>query len=116
MLFGVGAIACLILGIFGFSTGLAIYGLESTQPFSPIGATVIGVGLLKGFTAFSLWFEKDYAITLGRIDAILGIAVCAFSMIGLPLMGYTSFSFRIELLLLIPYLIKLNKIAPDWTS
>ncbi len=52
----------------------------------------------------------------GQIDAILGIVICIFSM-SLPFIvnrpGF-GFSIRLELLLLIPFLIKLGKIKNEW--
>jgi len=70
--------------------------------------------LFKAITAFSLWFEKEYAIILGKIDAILGIGLCIISMAILPFFSDVHITLRLELVLLIPYLIKLNKIQSDW--
>lgn len=115
MLFGVLAIGCLILGLFGYTASLAFYGFESNEPLSLTGLLVIIVMVFKGFTAFSLWFEKDYAITLGKIDAIVGIVLCVVYMAVLPFFIETfNITFRLELALLIPYLMRLNKIQKQW--
>lgn len=117
MLFGLLAFVCLILGIIGFKTALSFYGFETTEPFSLNGVIVILVAIFKGFTAFSLWFEKDYAVKLGKIDALIGIVLCTISMFVLPfLQNNFGISIRLELALLIPYLIKLNKIQKEWET
>ena len=115
MIFGVAAIGCLLLGLFGIPENLSLYGFESNQQFSLTGIIILVVAIFKGITAFSLWFEKDYAIILGTIDAITGIILCVVFMTVLPL-AIANFhaTIRLELILLIPYIIKLNKIQPEW--
>jgi len=115
MILGVAAIGCLLAGLFGIPESLALYGFETNQPFSLTGVIILIIAIFKGITAFSLWFEKDHAIILGTIDAITGIVLCVIFMVVLP---YTIENFhatiRLELILLIPYLIKLKKIQPEW--
>lgn len=117
MLFGILSFVCLILGFTNIKPSLAFYGFETTEPFSLIGLTVIAVGILKGITAFALWFEKDFAIKIGKTDAIIGIILCGISMFVLPFIqnGY-NITIRLELALLIPFLIKLNKIQRQWET
>ena len=115
MLFGVLAILCLISGFFGVLPSLAFYGFETNQPLSLIGLLIISIAVLKGFTAYSLWFEKDFAIKLGKIDAILGIVICVFSMFFIPLLLETNqITFRLEIIFLIIFLVQLNKIEQKW--
>ena len=115
MFFGIFSITCLILGFTDIKPALAFYGFESNEPFSLNGIIVISVGVIKGITAFSLWFEKGFAIKLGKIDAIIGIIICGISMFVLPFLqdGFIL-NIRLELLLLIPFLLKLNKIQKEW--
>jgi uncharacterized BrkB/YihY/UPF0761 family membrane protein len=115
MIFGLLAFVCLLLGFTNIKPSLAFYGFETNEPFSVIGMLVITVGILKGITAFSLWFEKNFAIKLGKIDAIVGIIICVISMLILPYLndGF-NFQIRLELALLIPFLLKLNKIEKEW--
>ncbi|WP_338375261.1 hypothetical protein [uncultured Flavobacterium sp.] len=117
MLFGLLSLVCLILGFTNIKPALAFYGFETNEPFSLNGLIVISVGLLKGITAFALWFEKDFGIKIGKIDAIIGIALCIISMVVLPFIqdGF-NVTIRLELALLIPFLIKLNKIQKEWES
>jgi hypothetical protein len=72
------------------------------------------VFILHGFTAYSLWFEKDYAIKLGVLDAIIGIVLCLFSMT--VSFYYSHFTIRLEMILLILFLFKLLKIRAKWDS
>ncbi len=117
MLFGVLALVCLILGFTNIKPDLAFYGFETNEPFSLIGLMVISIGFLKGITAFALWFEKDFAIKIGKVDAIIGIVLCIASMLILPFVQDGSIiTIRLELALLIPYLIKLNKVQNEWES
>ncbi len=106
-----------VLGLTGQPIQLAFYGFETLDAASIIGIGLMLVFLLKGITAFGLWTEKDWAIQLGVFDAIIGIAVCIFSMFINPIIdadpGF-NITFRLELVVLIPYLFKLRKIKPEW--
>jgi len=66
--------------------------------------------------AYGLWSEKSGAIKLAIVDAILGIAICIGVMLAPIYMDQTSFTFRLELLLLIPYLLWLFKTSRRWES
>lgn len=106
-----------LMGLFGSNAQLALYGLETNNPLSPLGLFIAMLFLLKGFTALSLWTEKDWAVKLGIAEAILGIAICCAVMFLIPILNQDSgfrFNFRLELALLIPYLLKLQKIKSSW--
>lgn len=116
LIFGAIAPLGLILGILGYKFEISLYGFETNEPISIIGISMIFIFLFKGFTAYSLLKEKDWAIILGIMDAIIGIALCSFAMF-YPLFASNagvSLTFRLELVLLIPYLLKMIKIKPDW--
>jgi len=115
MFFGILAILCLILGLFGIKPELAFYGFETNEAFSLIGILIITIGIIKGITAYSLWFEKDYAIKLAKIDSYIGIVLCGISMLVLPFFADEfNIKLRLELALLIPFLMKMNKIEIEW--
>lgn len=118
MVFGALALACLIMGLFGMQMSLAFYGLETTEPLSVIGLIIIGIAVLKGGAALALWMEKAYAINLAMADAIIGIAVCGLVMI-YPILASQEgfkFTFKLELVLLIPYLVKLVNLKGAWVA
>jgi len=115
MLMGVAGIACLTIGIFGGTADLSLYGFETKEPLSLTGSLIIALMLFKAFTAYSLWFEKDNAIQLGKIDAIAGIVICVISMVAIPIfVKDAGVSIRLELLLLLPYYYKLENIKNAW--
>jgi hypothetical protein len=119
MIFGALALICFFLGFFNMSVDLSFYGLKTNQPFSLIGLIIISLALFKGFTAYSLWFENDNAINVAIVDSILGITLCSMSMFAFPFLGDENsfeFSFRLELVLLVPYLVKLNRIKKEWET
>jgi hypothetical protein len=119
MLMGVGAIATLIASPFISNFQLSIYGFETNTPLSGVGVFIIAILIFKGFTAYSLWFEKQNAMTIGKIDAVTGIIICAASMFIIPFTSESEsshFDLRLEILLLIPYYLKLNKMEYEWDN
>ena len=117
MILGAGAVLGLIYGIFKNELHLSIYGFESEKPFSLMGIFIFIILTFKGLSAYLLWFEKDKAINIAKIDAIFGIVLCIISMVLMPLvMENSRFTFRLEILLLIPYLLKLNGIEYAWDN
>jgi len=119
MIMGVGAIAALIVSPFISNFQLSIYGFETNTPLSGVGVFIITILIFKGFAAYSLWFEKQNAMTIGKIDAVTGIIICAASMFIIPFIsesGSSHFDLRLEILLLIPYYLKLNKIEYEWDN
>jgi hypothetical protein len=106
-----------ILGLFGIQFQISFYGFTTSNPLSYVGLCLIGIFVFKGIVALGLWTEKDWAIILGQIDAVLGIIICIFNMFIYPFINnHTGFGFsiRLELLLLIPFPIKLWNIKIDW--
>jgi len=117
MILTVCAVGALIMNIFIPTVNISIYGFSSNTAFSGTGMFIIAIMLLKGFTAYSLWFEKPNAISIGKIDAICGVVICIASMFVLPFMNNNShFMFRLEILLIIPYYMRLNKIEYEWDN
>ncbi len=117
MIMAVCAIGTLPFNLFIPHVDLSFYGFESNTAFSVTGIFIITIMLFKGFAAYLLWFEKENAISIGKIDAILGIVICIVSMFAIPFISENShFNFRLEILLLVPYYLKLNKIEYEWDN
>lgn len=117
MLLAVCAAGSLIMNLFISNVNLSIYGFSSETAYSGTGIFIIAVMLLKGFAAYSLWFEKPNAIIIAKIDAVCGIAICIASLFILPFSTADGhFSLRLEILLLIPYYMKVNKIEYEWDN
>ena len=104
-----------IYGLFGNDFDLSLYGFKTSDTTSVLGIGLVLMFLLKGVVAFGLLKEQNWAIKLGFVDAIVGILACVFVMI-YPLIDAGSFTFRLELIILIPYLIKLDKIKEEWEA
>ena len=66
--------------------------------------------------SFDLLKEKDWAIKLGIIDSILGISICILLMLYPLINTEMKSTFRIEIIFLIPYLLKLLKIKSTWEN
>lgn len=117
MLMSAFGLASLIGNAFTENINLSLYGFSSNTAYSGIGIFIIATMTFKGFAAYSLWFEKANAITIAKIDAIVGIAICIASMFIIPFTtGDGHISFRLEILLLIPYYIRINKIEYEWDN
>lgn len=115
MILGACGLASLIGNAFTDNVSLSLYGFSSNTAYSGIGIFIIAIMALKGFAAYSLWFEKPNAIIIAKIDAIVGIVICIASMFINP-SDNGFISFRLEILLLIPYYLKINKIEYEWDN
>lgn len=108
----------IILGVLGYNFQISLYGFETTGPISLIGIALSILFLLKAVVAFGLITEKDWAIKLAIVDAIIGILVCIYAMVYPiinPQPGLNA-SLRLELIALIPYLLKMKKIQFEWEN
>ena len=105
-----------VLGLMGFTAQLSLYGLETNEPLSLIGITITALFIIKGITAFGLLKEKDWAIKIGIADAAIGIVICTLIMLYPFINSDAKFSLRLELVALIPYLLKLLKIKTQWEA
>lgn len=115
MFLGAVVICCIIARSFGVYSLMDLYGLQTNDPFSLVGLILSTTALFKAFTAWALWFEKDDAIKLGIVDAAIGIVLTLTVMLVLPytIHGFPT-NYRGEIILLIPYLIRLDKIKKPW--
>ncbi|KAF2327302.1 hypothetical protein [Flavobacterium daemonense] len=117
MILAVCGLFTLIGSAFSNNVQLSLYGFETNTAYSVIGIFLIAVMTLKGYAGYSLWFEKANAISIAKIDAIIGVVICVASMFVIPFTsGDGHIQLRLELLLLIPYYIKINKIEYEWDN
>ncbi|MRX40673.1 hypothetical protein GJU43_15405 [Flavobacterium sp. LC2016-23] len=117
MLLGICAAGSLIGNLFTPNIDLSLYGFTSNSAYTGTGLFIIAIAAFKGFAAYSLWFEKPNAILIGKIDAVCGVVICIASMFILPFTTRDGhIQIRLEILLLIPYYIKLNKIEYEWDN
>ena len=111
----------IILGLLGKSFQMSLFGLSSTEPISATGLILIFIFALKWMTGFGLWTEKDWAINISQFDAITSIILCTVMIFINPFTEIISeqgvrYEFRFELVILIPYLIKISTIKPAWKN
>lgn len=104
-----------IMGLLKYNFEISLLGLTTNQPISIIGLFLILLFAFKGVTAFALWTEKNWAVDLAKIDAIISIVVC-FLVMGYALFVLHSFSLRLELIVLFLYYYKMNQIQYDWEN
>lgn len=119
MFMGVCCVGTLIASSFLDNVYLSLYGFMSSTAYSITGIFIISIMILKAYAAYSLWFEKDNAIIIAKIDAIVGIVACIASMFVIPFTtsdGDSNIVFRLEIAFLIPYYIKINKIEYAWDN
>lgn len=114
--FGVIAPLGFIYGIIGNSFELSLYGFETYEPISLMGLSILALFLLKGTVGFGLWLEQDWAVLLAKIDAVIGILICIYSLFILPFININSdfINLRLGLIILIPYLTRLFEIEKRW--
>lgn len=112
MILGGCAVLNLFVLFFGIGVNAAIYGLEDVLP-APFGTLIMLLLLIfNGIVGYLLWFEKDQALYWGKIAAITGIVVTAFSTFASFVTGH--FMFRLEFIALIPFLLKLHEMRYEW--
>lgn len=105
----------LVLGIIMHSFEPALYGIESNTLYSSAGIFVVVLFIFKAVTAFGLLKHKYWAIKVGITDAIMGIIICCGVML-YEMTQHTQFMFRLELIALIPYLLKLKNMKHSWEN
>lgn len=101
-------------GLLGNSASIEFYGLSGDNSLSIMGISLTIILIFKAFTAYSLWFEKDNAITLAKIDATAGVIICISMMIIQPIVYGGGVSIRFEIIFLIAFYSKINQIEYAW--
>ncbi len=116
LVLGVFVVGIAFASIFEFSTVLSLYGFSTTEIWSPVGILLLFVFILKAVTSYGLIAKKSWAIKLGITDAGLGIFLCLFVIVYTIATKGFNFSMRLELLFLVPYLLRLLRIRVEWES
>jgi hypothetical protein len=115
LVLGALALPGIVFGILGYQFSLSLLGLTTTEPFSIDGIVIMTLFVFKATISYGLLWEKDWAVILGIIDAILSISICLLMMFySLLELNGGNISLRLELVILIPYLFRLLKIRSIW--
>lgn len=109
-----------VISVLKFKFQLLLLDIFTNDPLSPIGIMLTLFYVYKGVVAYALWTEKDWAIKVAKIDAILSIILCCFATVYNFVVpqdnGSRRLNFAIELIIIIPYLNKMNKIQSAWEN
>ena len=108
-----------ILSSLDLKPNIALYGFQTSNPLSNTGLMILLLFTLKGIVAYGIFKERIWAFKLGKIDAIIGIILCILQFGIIELLDNSSsirFEFRLELLILIPYVIYLSKNEKSWSK
>lgn len=103
----------LMFGFFIENFNLSLYGFEANKPYGLTGIFLTALFILKGIASYGLWYEQDWGIKIAKIDAVIGLCICGISMFVFPFFT-KNFELRLEVVVLILYLVKLQKIQKIW--
>jgi len=118
MIFGVVNFFILILASVNIISliDLSLYGIQASKPFTTLWILILSLFLLKGIVAFGLWVGIKWGVNLAIVDAIVGVFICLFVLI-YPFLDndpINNITLRLELVVLIPYLLWLFRIRKIW--
>lgn len=92
-----------------------IFGLQYRgSPFHPMALFICAVILSLAVSAYGLLFGKSWGLNACLATGYGGVAICLGTMVYALMQG--QFTLRLELLVQLPYLIKLHRIRPLWPS
>ena len=109
----------IILNLLDFKPEIAIYGLGSNSIFDAMGIIILLVFIIKAIVSYGILRKEIWAFKLALFDGILGIVICIskFGLIDiLSDRSNINFEFRLELLILIPYLIYIARNKLNWEN
>ena len=112
-----GLIASFIMYMIQGTYNFSIYGIQSDGLFSLLGLLSTISFIIKGIAAIGLLTEKNWAVRMAIIDGFLSTCLAAYSLIFHIWIwdgNFSGFNLRLELLLIVPYLIKMIRIRKDW--
>jgi hypothetical protein len=93
---------------------IMLFGLEHYgSPFDLKALLISSILMLNAVAAYGLLFAKDWGIKVSTSAGWISFGVCGFTM-AYALFAENYLSIRLELIALIPYLMKLREIAPQW--
>jgi hypothetical protein len=100
--------------IFGFSASYAMFGLEYEGNAKALMPLVIStVILINGLCAYGLIFGKDWGLSACIVFGYIGLALTLGSML-FEVIFNGSMMIRLEPIIQIPYLVKLNRLKAQW--
>ena len=113
----VGLVVSFVIDMIQGTYNLSIYGMHADELFSVLSIVSIVSFIIKGIAAIGLLAEKNWAVKVAITDGILSTCLATYSLIfyAWTINGnFSGFNLRLELLLIIPYLVKMVRIRKDW--
>lgn len=106
--------------IYGAVTGVegtfGLYGLEGTGSVtSPLPIAIMLLFVAHAVCAYGLLFGKSWGVNACIALAYISVLLCLVPTI-IEIARHSSLFFRLELIILIPYLVKLHKMLPGWNG
>jgi len=93
-----------------------IFGLHHQgAPFDPMALAISAIILSLAASAYGLLFGKSWGLAACMVTGYGGVAICLGTMAH-SVASQGTLTIRLELLLQVPYLVKLHKIKPLWIS
>ena len=89
--------------------GLGVYG----KIYSPLAMFILSLFIVHAISAYGLLFAKDWGLLACLILGYISAAICIFTMLTPT---DTEINIRLELIVLILYLVKLHKIRKNWSA
>ena len=91
-----------------------IFGLQyQGSPFHPMALFISAIILSLAVSAYGLLFGKPWGLNACLVTGYGGIAICLLTM-AYSIFALSTLTIRLELVLQIPYLLKLRRIRPFW--
>lgn len=113
------AFITICLSFFTKNIPLSLYGISSSSQFSSTGLFILSLILVKAVVGCSFIIGHNKAPIIGLIDSAVGIICCLFIGFIFPFFNQKEsidIVFRVELLILIPFLLKSFKIRKSWNG
>ncbi len=105
----------IVAAAMGQPASYEIFGLQyQGSPFHPMALLISGIILSLAVSAYGLLFAKSWGLNACLVTGYGGVAICLGTTIYAMTQG--KISLRLELLVHVPYLMKLHKIKPQWIS
>jgi len=99
----------------GQASNFSLLGLQNNgSEISLMGVVIITLFVSFGISAYGLLFGRDWGLKAALATGYIGLAVSVFVMASVFATGV--YTFRLEPLIQIPYLIKLHKIRQKWSN
>jgi hypothetical protein len=107
-------VLAIVVPILDEPANYAMFGLSFRgSPFHPMALLISAIILSLAISAYGLLFGRSWGLNACLGTGYLGVAICFFSTCyGIFALGILSI--RLELLVQVPYLMRLHQIRPHW--